>query len=105
MLRALGQSMPRAVENAEGARYLRALRMYKVRPYPGAITLFRAEEQPVGLRADPYLGWGAFAGSGVDVYEVPGSHERHLFRPHVTKVAEAMRTAIDKIREDGSRSR
>jgi thioesterase domain-containing protein/acyl carrier protein len=104
-LRALGQSMPRAIENAEGAHYLRALRMYAVRPYPGKITLFRAEEQPVGLRPDPYLGWGSFAGSGVDVYEVPGSHERHLFRPHVVKVAEAMRTALDRIREDGSFSR
>ena len=104
-LRALGQPMPRAVENAEGTHYLRASRMYEVRPYPGTITLFRAEEQPVGLRADPYLGWGPLAGSGVDVYEVPGSHEGHLFQPHVVKVAEAMRTALDKIREDGSCSR
>jgi amino acid adenylation domain-containing protein len=104
-LRAFGQSMPRAVENAEGTHYLRALRMYEIRPYPGMITLFRAEEQPVGLRADPYLGWGPLAASGVDVYEVPGSHEGHLFQPHVVKVAEAMRTALDKIREDGSCSR
>jgi thioesterase domain-containing protein len=104
-LRVLGQSMPRAVENVEGAHDLRAARMYEVKPYPGTITLFRAEEQPVGPWPDPYLGWGPFAGSGVDVYEVPGSHERHLFRPHVVKVAEAMRTALDKTREGESCSR
>src|SRR6185503_4045170 len=68
-----GEAQPQAGGYAEGADFLRALIEYVPREYEGEIVLFRASEQPVGMRPDPSLGWASTALGGLRTYEVPGT--------------------------------
>jgi amino acid adenylation domain-containing protein len=56
---------------------------YVPQPYPGALHLFRAEEQPVGARDDPFAGWSGLAAEGVLVFPVPGYHGDIMREPNV----------------------
>jgi thioesterase domain-containing protein len=95
-LRRLGFAIPAALENIEGAYYLRLLRAYRPRYYRGRIALMRAEQQPVGTVPNRCLGWEPLAGEGVDVYPVPGGHVSILTEPNVAHVAVALREALDR---------
>jgi len=79
---------------AEGA--LRALRDYKIPPYPGRITLFRAEQHP-RIRHDLSGGWGSVAAEGVEVIDVPGTHETMLEEPHVQVLGAQLALCLDQI--------
>ncbi len=54
---------------------LRARRRYRIRPYPGKVTLFRYREQPSPIlyHQDPLLGWGPTA-HALEIVDVPGNH-------------------------------
>jgi thioesterase domain-containing protein len=54
--------------------YNKIHKAYKVRPYPGKITLFFAQECPPGYKRDPALGWDKIAISGVEIHPIPGHH-------------------------------
>jgi amino acid adenylation domain-containing protein len=73
---------------------VRAGRQYVPVPWPGRLTLFRAEEGS-GTASDPTLGWGALAAGPVDVQGVPGSHLTLLAEPCVQTLAARLRAAID----------
>jgi len=77
---------------------LRALLAYKLKPYPGTITLLRAEDQTImhKLHEDWTLGWGDLAQGGLDVVEVPGNHAVLLSPPYIERVGEVLREGIDK---------
>jgi amino acid adenylation domain-containing protein len=47
-------------------------RIYRTRPYPGRIALFRATERPADQPLD--LDWGEFAQEGVELIFIPGDH-------------------------------
>lgn len=52
------------------SRVLQAWREYRVKPYPGRLTLIRAEvgrHQPGVIDDAPQMGWGTWAGGGVDI--------------------------------------
>ncbi len=71
-----------------------AMRLYRPRPYPGRLVLFRASERPKAV-ADPLLGWGELARGGVEVYSVPGRHRSMMARPYVDTLARDLRTCLD----------
>jgi thioesterase domain-containing protein len=83
---------PRSIRKAYGAA-LRAREAYSPAPYPGRITLFRAQRQPRGV-TDPYLGWGSVASGGVEVVEVPGTHVSIMSEPRLSALGDALRARV-----------
>ncbi len=70
---------------------------YVARPYPGRITLFRAEDRLGGHERDPFLGWQQVARGGLDVHEVPGNHGTLIREPHVRVLAQRLRGCLDAV--------
>ena len=68
---------------------LRAADNWEPRPYPGKVTVFRAEGSD-RLGADGTGGWGAFARE-LEVITVPGDHHTLVRPPHVEALARALR--------------
>ena len=96
-LRQSGEPVPHDLRYADvEATHLRAYRDYVVRPYPGKLTLFRAEQQHPELGSDPFLGWEGVAGE-VEVFPVPGSHSGIVEKPELqaslSQVIDAVRAA------------
>jgi thioesterase domain-containing protein len=77
-----------ALREAEWAR-----RRYRVKPYPGKLTLFRANVQPFWSR-DPALGWSGLAKAGVDVRSVPGTHASIISGPNLRVLGAELRHAL-----------
>ncbi|MET0646544.1 MAG: amino acid adenylation domain-containing protein [Pyrinomonadaceae bacterium] len=89
------------------------MRGYVPGEYGGRVTLFRAEPirwwsggpdevggghhdgSGVARLADPSNGWGALAGGGVEVHEVPGDHYSMLREPHARLLAERLRACFE----------
>ncbi|HMN80094.1 MAG TPA: amino acid adenylation domain-containing protein [Burkholderiaceae bacterium] len=71
-------------------RVLQAWREYRVKPYPGRLTLVRAEVgryEPGVIDDDPQMGWGAWAGGGVDIAHLQARHTRMLDAEHSVELA------------------
>jgi thioesterase domain-containing protein len=70
---------------------------YQPSPYPGRITLLRAQNNahsaeavwPPAHRRDS-LGWEAYAQLGLEIVPVPGTHASIVTEPHVQRVAEQL---------------
>jgi len=58
--------------------------------YPGAITLFRAANQPWNAHSDPTLGWDTVVSGGILVEHVRGDHLGMLRRRYVGGLAAAL---------------
>ncbi len=72
--RATGEALPHDIRYAElQAVHTRAYINYMVKPYPAAVVLFRASEQPAELHDKPALGWESLVGS-IRIIAIPGSH-------------------------------
>lgn len=80
-----------------GEAHSRAKRAYKPASYDGEIRLFRAIDGHVRTAADPTLGWGAIAGIGLEIHEVPGSHNTIVQEPYVQDVARQLRQCLDRV--------
>jgi thioesterase domain-containing protein len=80
---------------ADGFRIsVEAMQRYRPRPYPGRVTLIRAQEHQENDRGLTQ-GWDALAQEGVDVYWVPGTHQSLVRRPQVAEVARRLRAILD----------
>ncbi|MBD2750179.1 SDR family NAD(P)-dependent oxidoreductase [Microvirga sp. BT688] len=91
---------------AIGAAFHRALARYELKPYDGAITLFRPKLKPAhvfgpGRQIDVQRrfiyednGWDRFC-RAVIVSEVPGDHDSMVLEPNVRVLAAKMQTVID----------
>lgn len=77
-------------------RNLAAITAYKVGPYPGRLTLFRARLGAPAIHADPAGGWGGVAGGGVEVYDVGGRHMEMFREPFVRGLGAALRGCLDR---------
>ena len=64
---------------------------YRVRPYPGQITLFRPSEAPFLVPTTDDRGWGKLA-DAVEVHFVPGQHHSMVKEPHVRVLARKLRS-------------
>jgi thioesterase domain-containing protein/acyl carrier protein len=60
---------------------------YKVRPYPGKVTLFRAESDPSEQLLPLDLDWGKFVKDGLTIKHMPGDHGRILYQPGLGALA------------------
>jgi amino acid adenylation domain-containing protein len=74
-----------------------AAERYRVAPYPGPITLFRAAEHPDWPATsfdDPRMGWAGFVSGEIEVREVPGAHLEVLDPSHATALAAQLEAAL-----------
>jgi thioesterase domain-containing protein len=74
----------------------RALKAYRPGPYPGRVTVLRSAAGPSGPGGDRTMGWGALAGGGAEVFELPGTHQTLLSEPCVGELARALGACIDR---------
>lgn len=81
-----GESEPLVGLRRVSLAHERALRSYRPGPYEGRIHLFRAADPPSWegvVFADETNGWGRLARGGVEVIQVPGTHQFILDPPWV----------------------
>lgn len=77
---------------------LRAYRAYRPERLQGALTLFRAQAQPVShLVLDQTLGWSQLVKGKVRVRLVPGNHHTIRTEPFVRELAEALMQELDAV--------
>jgi thioesterase domain-containing protein len=87
---------------AEGYLAL-ALREYELRPYPGNITLFIAQNEP-GPKGELASAWQGKILGGCETRLIPGTHRTILTRPHVISLAREIRLSMLKNEEQAARS-
>jgi thioesterase domain-containing protein len=73
----------------------KAITKYAVRPYGGAVLLFRASKQMSGLMADEYFGWKRLLHGDLDVCEVPGHQQNILLEPNVSRLAQELTSRLE----------
>jgi non-ribosomal peptide synthetase component F/thioesterase domain-containing protein/acyl carrier protein len=81
------------------ASYQKLHKAYCPKPYSGKISLFRAMESPPGYVLDRYLGWGAIALEGIEVYKIPGHHTSLMASPILAK---KMKNALQKAQHENN---
>ena len=73
----------------------RAAGKYRLRPYSGPATLFRASEQSLRNQHDPYAAWRDLLATGLEIQDIPGSHNGILVEPEVAVLADRLKRCID----------
>jgi thioesterase domain-containing protein len=73
----------------------RALTTYVPHEYPGALTVFRTQGQPIFASGDPSMGWAGLCRGKVDIRVVPGLHAYMLKEPFVRALAGELRECLD----------
>jgi len=72
---------------------LKATYAYKRRPYPGKVTVFRAQEKQI-MAPDPKLVWvelfSILDAQEIEIVNVPGHHYSFVLDPHVKVLAERL---------------
>jgi thioesterase domain-containing protein/acyl carrier protein len=76
----------------------RAMSDYQPRLYTGRVTLFQAQRRPLFSLYYPELGWKKLAMGGVDIREIPGSHEGMFREPYVQVLAQQLKSCIEEAR-------
>ncbi|HEV7509456.1 MAG TPA: thioesterase domain-containing protein [Thermoanaerobaculia bacterium] len=74
---------------------VRSYRTYRPRPFPGTVTLFRAEAAGFDPELGTDLGWGGHTPLPVAVHEVPGDHITLLAEPNVAVLAGRLRAGLN----------
>lgn len=72
-----------------------AVSKYKMKPFNGAIHLFRSKVRIYYIDDPKYLGWREFALKGVKVHEVAGDHRDMLLPPNDKAFAKALQKCLD----------
>jgi thioesterase domain-containing protein len=85
-----------AARNVREINYVASV-SYSVRPYPGKVTLFRAEPDPSEDSLPPDLNWGQVAMGGVDIKHLPGDHGRVLYQPGLDALAAELTAALREV--------
>lgn len=92
----------------------RAVKTYVPQVYSGKVTLFRANEPPMGwyyygrdfptpddwYDRDPQHGWGDLAAGGLEIYDVAGNHGSMLKEIHVGSLTEKLRACLERAEAD-----
>ncbi|HEV7786996.1 MAG TPA: thioesterase domain-containing protein, partial [Thermoanaerobaculia bacterium] len=74
---------------------VRSYRFYQPRPFPGTVTLFRAEAAGFDPDLGTDLGWSGHTPLPVAVHEVPGDHITLLAEPNVAVLAGRLRAGLN----------
>ncbi|HEX2868125.1 MAG TPA: amino acid adenylation domain-containing protein [Ignavibacteriales bacterium] len=77
-----------------------AWRKYKLKKYPGEITLFRSEESKANPSFAPDLDWGQFSSKPVNVVDIPGNHISMMQNPDVRILAGKLNSIIGGFRNN-----
>ena len=77
-------------------RDLSATQNYKLHPYPGRVTFFKARETLAGSSSDPTMGWSEWTTGGVEVHIVPGNHANLMYEPHVEVLASKLAACLNE---------
>jgi amino acid adenylation domain-containing protein len=72
------------------------LNQYKLLPYDGVITIFKAKVRAYYVRDQKYLGWKPFALKGIKTYEVPGDHKQMFDASNNKIFAEMLQEALNE---------
>jgi amino acid adenylation domain-containing protein len=84
-----GSTPPRALDVVQMANK-RAFSAYKLNPYPGRVTLFRAKDPDDGYEYAADYGWSALAKGGVEIHNIPGEHQEIFAQPNVRELAKKL---------------
>jgi thioesterase domain-containing protein/acyl carrier protein len=84
-------------KNAVWTAIERAVLEYRPKPYPGAVTLFRATDRRVTGTYSRTLGWRRLAQGGVRVIDVPGTHSTVLRPGSEPPMAARLRACLDEL--------
>jgi thioesterase domain-containing protein len=77
-----GIALPHGLRYRELERAnMRAFYRYEAKPYPALITLIRAEVQPYELNKSRDLGWNSVAQGGIEIVDIPGTHDTLIEQP------------------------
>lgn len=72
---------------------LKATYTYQRQPYPGKVTVFRAQEKHI-MASDPQLVWvelfSILDSSEIEIVKVPGSHYTFVLEPHLPILAQRL---------------
>jgi thioesterase domain-containing protein/acyl carrier protein len=90
-----GRELPPSLVAVEHLNWF-TVRHYKPAPYPGSLVLFRALNREAHEDGDYLLGWGGLAKGGIEVYDIPGTHEEMGWEPNVRVLAKAINRCLDK---------
>jgi hypothetical protein len=79
-----------------------ALNEYSFNSYPGKLTLLRTadeerDDDSVGTEYDPDFGWTDIFTDGLEIHHIPGSHISLLEEPHISVVAEKIKTCLNQV--------
>lgn len=97
------RSLPQTLKDVQSA-CLTAEQNYKLRPFSGRITLFRASTTPLRASQDPQEEWRQFAGGGLEVHNVAGYHADIVAEPHVRSLAEKLASCLRRAQACASAS-
>jgi thioesterase domain-containing protein len=76
---------------------LSAFQRYRLRPYPGSVVLFYAEDRPLTAELDGRLRWHRLAGA-LEAYGVPaGDSGQLLAEPHVRVLAAQLAACMRRL--------
>jgi thioesterase domain-containing protein len=78
-----------------------AARKYKVKPFAGKMTLFRASVQE-DRTIPPDNGWGPIFSGGVEVFETPGDHWQVLSEPGIDVLAKSIGDCLNRYNAQSS---
>ena len=93
--RTLRRQVPIALRDYWVTRaFFHALRRYRLEPFAGRITVFRAIGDPIAASAGADLGWGQAPVGGLITLDVGGDHATVMERPNVTAVCRAIESSI-----------
>jgi thioesterase domain-containing protein/acyl carrier protein len=70
--------------------------VYRPRPFPGRVTLFRAVGQGLKRGPDPFTGWSEVAAGGLEVHEVAGGHNTLMREPHVASLSVQLVVCLER---------
>jgi thioesterase domain-containing protein len=94
---ALGQLRPASVRKAQAEiANRRVIAAYEPRHYFGKVLLISCANryETLSIREDPFLGWGALAGSGFEMCAIAADHIALMKEPAVYMVAEQLRERL-----------
>jgi thioesterase domain-containing protein len=94
-----GQILPEDTGIDQFRRYIQVTEAYKscfqkyrLKLYPGRITLFRGENTEDGVSL-----WTPFSSEPVEVHTVSGDHILMVVEPYVTSLARKLQQCLDKL--------
>lgn len=78
--------------------FMKALKAYKPKPYPGKMLLIRANDNTNNNNVDEKLGWEAIEAGSIHVHGIPGDHGTLIKEPHVKYVVNCLKEYLETVK-------